>query len=133
MRKALIIIALFFITLPSLYAQIENVPEDSISVYLSQNWKEKARFLNRHQVEIFGDPIIYEFKSDNSFIKKIDNKDFKGSWHYDNQKKVIRLLIDDKPGFYVVALTKNELLLASDLHEDPNKGMGILVLLKPAN
>ena len=133
MKTTLFIFILIFITVPSLHAQIENVPEDSISVYLSQNWKEKARFLNRHQVEIFGEPIIYEFKADSSFIKKIDNEAIKGSWVYDRNKKVIQLFNDSKPGFYVVALTKNELLLSSDLHEDPNKGMGILVLFKPVN
>ena len=71
MRKTLLVFILLFFVLPSVNAQIEGISKDSISVYLSQTWKEKARFLNRQQIAIFGDPMVYEFKMNNSFVKKI--------------------------------------------------------------
>ena len=114
---------------PSLNAQIEGISQDSISVYLSQKWKEKARFLNRHQVAIFGDPMVYEFRMDSSFVKNYDDKATEGKWGYDSDKKVIILQIANKTDFYVVSLSKKELLLSSDLHEGSDKGSGILVLL----
>ncbi|HEX8332092.1 MAG TPA: hypothetical protein VF622_05690 [Segetibacter sp.] len=103
MRKTFLVLILLFIVLPSLNAQIEGVSKDSISVYLSQKWKEKARFLNRQQVAIFGDPMVYEFKMNNSFVKKYDNKATEGSWSYDSDKKVIQLQIANKTDFYVVS------------------------------
>ena len=130
MRKTVFLLILLFIVLPSLNAQIEGISKDSISVYLSQKWKEKARFLNRQQVEIFGDPMIYEFKMNNSFVKKYDNKAMEGSWSYDSEKKVIQLQIANKTDFYVVSLNKKELLLSAELHEGSDKGLGILVLLQ---
>ena len=130
MRKTFIIFILLFIAIPTLHAQIHGIPEDSISVYLSQKWKEKARFLDKQQIAIYDEAIVYKFKADNTFIKKIDNKTTKGSWNYDRSKKVVQLVIDTKTDFYVVALNKNELLLSAELHEEANKGLGILVLLK---
>ena len=130
MRNTVFLLLLLFIVLPSLNAQIEGISKDSISVYLSQKWKEKARFLNRQQVEIFGDPMIYEFKMNNSFVKKYDNKAMEGSWSYDSEKKVIQLQIANKTDFYVVSLNKKELLLSAELHEGSDKGLGILVLLQ---
>ena len=130
MRKIFLVLILLFIVLPSLNAQIEGISKDSISVYLSQKWKEKARFLNRQQVEIFGEPIVYEFKMNNSFVKKYDNKATEGSWSYDSDKKVIQLQIANKTDFYVVSLNKKELLLSAELHEGSDKGLGILVLLQ---
>ena len=130
MRNTVFLLILLFIVLPSLNAQIEGISKDSISVYLSQKWKEKARFLNRQQVEIFGDPMIYEFKMNNSFVKKYDNKAMEGSWSYDSEKKVIQLQIANKTDFYVVSLNKKELLLSAELHEGSDKGLGILVLLQ---
>ena len=130
MRNTVFLLILLFIVLPSLNAQIEGISKDSISVYLSQKWKEKARFLNRQQVEIFGDAMMYEFKMNNSFVKKYDNKAMEGSWSYDSEKKVIQLQIANKTDFYVVSLNKKELLLSAELHEGSDKGLGILVLLQ---
>ena len=129
MKKKFFLFILLFITSPSLYAQIEGIPGDSISYYLSQKWKEKARFIDRHQIAIFGDAMVYEFRADSSFVKKYDNKDAEGTWSYDSTKKVIRLTIDNQTDFYVVVLSKTELLLAAELHEGADKGSGILVLL----
>jgi hypothetical protein len=129
MKKTFLAFILLFIVLSSLNAQIEGISNDSISVYLSQKWKEKARFLNRKQVAIFGDPMEYEFKVDNSFVKKYDDKATEGRWSYDSDKKVIQLRIANKTDFYVVSLNKKELLLSADLPKGSDKGSEILVLL----
>ena len=129
MRKTFLVFNLLFFVLPSVNAQIEGISKDSISVYLSQTWKEKARFLNRQQIAIFGDPMVYEFKMNNSFVKKYDDKASEGSWSYDSDKKVIELRIGNKTDFYVVSLNKKELLLSADLPGASAKGSEILVLL----
>src|SRR5687768_9464678 len=128
MRKIFAALILLFITTPCL-AQIEGISNDSIPFYLSKKWKEKARFLDKQQIAIFGDPMEYEFKDDRSFIKNYDKEIKRGSWIYDSDKKVIQLLIGSETNFYVVALTKKELLLSADLREGADKGTGILVLL----
>ena len=130
MRKTFLVFILLLFVSPSVNAQIEGISKDSVSVYLSQTWIEKARFLNKQQVAIFGDPMVYEFKKNNSFIKKYDNKASEGSWSYDSDKKVIQLRIANKTDFYVVSLNKKELLLSAELHEGSDKGLGILVLLQ---
>lgn len=133
MIKTFAIFILLFTATPSLHAQIENIPDDSIAVYLSKKWQEKARFLNRQQIAIFGDAMVYEFNEDKTFTKKYDNKVTKGSWNYDSKLKVVQLLIENKTNFYIVLLNKIELLLSAELYEGQDKGSGILVLLKPSD
>lgn len=130
MKKAFVILVLTFLSTLSTYAQFQAVPDDSVSNYLSKTWIEKARFLGGMQVEAFGPPVTYTFKADSSFTKTIDKQE-QGTWSYDRVKRVVVLKIKGSTDFYLVQLTKKELLLSSDLEEGAKKGLGILVLFKP--
>ena len=131
MRTVHVFIVILFLFCSSSYAQIEGIPQDSIAVYLSKNWKEKARFLNAQQVAIFGEPMMYEFKKDSTFVKIYDKKFETGTWSYDTSKKVVQVNLGNKRDWFVVMLTRKEMLFAAEVLEGDKKGLGILVLLHP--
>lgn len=69
-------------------------------------------------------------KADSSFTKTVDQPQ-QGTWSYDKERRVVRLKIEGSTDFYVVQLSKSEMLLSSDLEEGKKKGLGILNLYKP--
>ena len=129
MEKKYFVFILVFMISTALHAQIEGIPQDSISSFLCHKWQEKARFLDGRQIASSGEAIRYTFNGDTSFVKEYDKKALQGTWIYDSDKKIVKLQIEDKTDFFVVLLNRKELLLSAELHEGDKKGLGILVLL----
>ena len=95
-------------------AQQGKVKTDSLKEWLCKTWE--IDYVLAEGMKITGksgtSDIIYEFKPDGTFIfnPSAENSE-KGSWVYDPEKKLIRLLTNSNKNSRVVSILPNEMVM----------------------
>jgi hypothetical protein len=112
MKPLLTLIAVFFLFAPvSVFAQQINVPKDSIPGLLCKKWETAYVQIGSQQMAPnAGSAIILNFHTDHSLVLSNDNgKSTKGTWSYNESKKMVLITINGHTVQAVVDLGQTQM------------------------
>lgn len=135
--KKIIFIALITCLLSNTnaFSQTVNLPADSVASLLCNKWEVNYAMVGNMKIGKMpgATEINYEFNKDNTFLMTSnDPKDkTKGTWAYDEKKKVIRLTVNGRSNTTIISLKAGELMMLADTKEaTPGDPMEIKLVYK---
>jgi hypothetical protein len=128
------IIALILST-NSAFSQNINIPADSVTNLLCKKWEMDYAMMGGMKIGKMpgATESNYEFKKDKTFILTSNNNSpaGKGTWSYDQSKKLIRLTINGKSNVSIISLKADQLELLADTKDaTPDDPMPINIFYK---
>lgn len=132
-KAAAIIVKLIFLHFIS-FAQIKT-PADSISALLCKQWVVDYAMMGNMKIDKLPGTSTpdYQFNENKTVLmSSTQGKDKKtGTWSYDSNKKIIKIIINGKANSMVVSLTANELIMLVDTKQaTPDDQMAIKLIYK---
>jgi hypothetical protein len=116
MKRLICLLAIISST--TLYAQKINLPMDSLQTLLCSKWEASYALMGSMRIDMKPEApkMSFEFKKDKTFILTNDKSPDSsgGTWAYDPNKKLIKLIVSGKSNMSIVSLKADELSLIVD-------------------
>jgi hypothetical protein len=136
--KKLISICIIALTVSStsLFAQNITIPLDSIQTLLCKKWEVDYAVMGGMKIGRMpgASEINYEFNKDKTFIMTSNDpkEKKKGTWSYDQKKKLIKLTVDGRSNTSIISLKEGEFVMLADTkNATPDDPMEIKLVYKP--
>ena len=119
----------------TLFSQTINLPVDSVTNLLCKKWQMDYAMMGGMKIGKMpgATESNYEFKKDKTFILTSNNNSpaGKGTWSYDQSKKLIKLTINGKSNVSIISLKADQLELLADTKDaTPDDPMPINIFYK---
>lgn len=120
----------------TLFSQDINIPTENITKFLCKKWQIDYLAMNGMKIARgAGAPEInYEFNSDNTYslLGHEPQTKSKGTWKYDENKKLIKLFFNGLSNTSVISLNENELVILVNTREaTPDDPSDMKMFFKP--
>ncbi len=117
------------------FSQNINLPVDSVTNLLCKKWQMDYAMMGGMKIGKMpgATESNYEFKKDKTFILTSNNNSpaGKGTWSYDQSKKLIKLTINGKSNVSIISLKADQLELLADTKDaTPDDPMSINIFYK---
>jgi hypothetical protein len=130
----LFVVVLLLSNSPS-FCQTINLSLDSVKTLLCKKWEMSYALMGEMKIEKRPGAIesSFEFNKDGTFVlmSSKDTKGTNGTWSYDKNMKLIKLLIGGKNNSTIISLKEDEMILLADTKKaTPDDPMEIKVVYK---
>ena len=135
MRKIICISIIALICSNHIFGQTINLSVDDLTKLLCKKWQIDYAMMGDMKIgkRPGATEANYEFSKDNSVIitNNINDKITKGTWHYDQSKKMVKLTVNGKTNLTVISLKEDELIILADTKDaTPDDPMQIKMVYK---
>jgi hypothetical protein len=135
MKKILYLTLGLFLTI-NFNSKAQNITQTKteLNTILCKNWKVDYAIMNGMRINQLPNNIAFEFEfhNDNSYFVIKEKTKRKGKWNFNQNKKYIDLIIDNKTNSRITKINENELVLVlvSDGKSNPPEMPNMEVYLK---